>query len=239
MIKSILFSSFILIFLFASCQEKTKPKVSYDKTTKLTAAAKNDTLQIKVADLPINFEGTNFLIFPVGNLNSNDVISKYESGSRGDYDQSFNISNYNDNQITGYLQNIVFQEMGSDSIKNLSPKPLMIETVTYLKTVADKSGQQLLVYTLADADTNNDSKLDGNDIKSLYISTISGSRFNKLSRELNELLDWTLIESKNLLYFRTIEDTNKNGKFDKNDTVHYNYVSLSSKDWKVFEYNPI
>jgi enoyl-[acyl-carrier-protein] reductase (NADH) len=231
----------ILLFsflLFVNCgNEVKKPKVSYTKDAK--AKTKVDTTEIKIADLPINFEGTNYLIHPIGDLNNYEGASKYDSGSRSDYNQNFKVSNYNDFQITGYLKDLEFQEIGTDSVHSLSMKPMMIESATYLKSIADKSGQQLILYTLADTDSNNDMKLDENDIKSLYISTIAGLKFTKLSADFRELLDWNLIESKNLLYFRTIEDTNKNGKFDKNDTLHYHYLSLSAKDWKVLEYYPI
>ncbi|MFM2370144.1 MAG: hypothetical protein RL619_2465, partial [Bacteroidota bacterium] len=54
-----------------------------------------------------------------------------------------------------------------------------------------------------------------------------------------ELIDWNLIESNNRLYFRTVEDTNKNGQFDKMDVVHYNYVDLSNKEWKIISYKPV
>ena len=151
----------------------------------------------------------------------------------------FRISNYSENEITGYLRNFKFQEIGSDSIKSLTDKTVLIQTATYLKTVSDKSKQQIMVYTLSDMDTNKDGKLDSNDIKSLYISEISGNRFTKISSDFQELIDWNLIESKNRLYFRTIEDTNKNGEFDKNDIVHYHFLDLTSKDWKVLDYNPI
>jgi hypothetical protein len=73
----------------------------------------------------------------------------------------------------------------------------------------------------------------------LYISDISGNRFTKLTPDLDELIDWNLIEANNHLYFRSIEDTNRNGKFDKNDVVHYNYVDLNDKKWKVNSYKPI
>ncbi len=87
--------------------------------------------------------------------------------------------------------------------------------------------------------TNRDAKLDANDIKSLYISTISGANFKKLSATMQELIDWNLVESKNRLYFRTIEDTNQNGQFDKNDRINYNYVDLLSPDFTIESYDPI
>ncbi len=235
----LLFAS-ILVILLSSCgNEVQKPKLSYDKDAKAKAAAKVDTTQIKIADLPINFEGTDYLIHPIGDLNSYESGSKYESSLRGEYQGNFKVSNYNDFQITGYLKDLEFQKIGSDSVRSLSVKPVMIESATYLKSLADKTGNQIILYTLSDTDSNNDMKLDEDDIKSLYISTSSGDRFTKLSADLRELLDWTIIESKNILYFRTIEDTNKNGKFDKNDTLHYHYMSLLAKEWKVLEYSSI
>jgi hypothetical protein len=53
-----------------------------------------------------------------------------------------------------------------------------------------------MVYTMFDADTNRDGKLDSSDIKSLYLSEISGKRFTKVSMDLQELIDWNLIDSK-------------------------------------------
>jgi hypothetical protein len=88
-------------------------------------------------------------------------------------------------------------------------------------------------------DTNKDVKLDDNDIKSLYLSEVSGSRFTKISLDLQELIDWKLMESNNRLYYRTIEDTNKNGAFDKKDKLHYYFIDFKNKDWKSQEYNPI
>ncbi|MCF6132992.1 hypothetical protein [Flavobacterium wongokense] len=227
----------ILVVLFAACkkEEADKPKVIYEDTAKSKPTAPIDTTQIEVADLPINMEGTNFLIHPIG------VVSGSGKGikSSSDSEQSFTVSNYGEYQITGYLKNLKFQEIGKDSIYALTDKQVLIETATYLKTFADKSKQQFLVYSLADMDTNKDGKLDSNDIKSLYISTISGQKFTKLSPDLQELIDWKIIESKNMLYFKTIEDTNKNGEFDTEDKLQYHFVNLLDKDWKVVAYKPI
>jgi len=231
----------LAVSFMASCKKEAseKPKVSYDTSAKAKTPQKIDTTQIEIADLPLQLQGTNYLIFPVGDLNIYGGSSKgYESSSNAN-DIRFRISNYSENEIAGYMRNLKFQAIGSDSITALTDKPIMIQTATYLKTVADKTKQQILVYTLADMDTNKDGKLDPSDIKSLYLSEISGKRFTKVSVDFEELIDWNLIESSNRLYFRTIEDTNKNGEFDKNDVLHYHYIDLSEKEWKVSDYNPV
>jgi len=234
-----IFFATIAVLLAVSCKKEApeKPKVSYDNTEKPKTAAKIDTTQIAIADLPVQMQGTNYLIFPVGDSNIYGGSARESSTAANDV--RFKISNYNENEIAGYLRNVKFQEVGSDSIRALTDKPVLIQTVTFLKSVADKTKQQILVYTLADMDTNKDGKLDASDIKSLYLSEISGSRFTKISTDFQELIDWNLIDSKNRLYFRTIEDANKNGEFDKNDILHYHYVDLSDKQWKVSDYNPI
>ncbi len=231
----------VTIITLASCKKEVaeKPKVIYDKNKKNKVSPKLDTTQIAIADLPIQMQGSNYLIFPIGDLNifGGGSKSSYESSSVNDV--RFRISNYSENEITGYLRNLKFQEIGSDSIKSLTKKTVLIQTATYLNTISDKSKQQLMVYTLSDMDTNEDGKLDSNDIKSLYISEDSGNRFTKISTDFQELIDWNVVESTNRLYFRTIEDTNKNGEFDKNDIIHYHYLDLTSKDWKALDYNPI
>jgi hypothetical protein len=230
----------ISLLLLASCKEETeKPKVIYDASKAGRELTKVDSTQIKIADLPIQMEGTNYLIHPVGDLNVYEKGSKNKYGSSSVNDVSFTISNTSEYEITGYLQNIKFQRVDSDSIKALTDEPVLIQTVSYLKTVADRTKNQIMVYTMYDMDTNKDGKLDTSDIKALYLSKIGGDKFTKISTDLEELIDWNLIESKNRLYFRTVEDTNKNGKFDSKDVVHYNYINLASKEWKIESYNPI
>ncbi|MFZ4105083.1 hypothetical protein [Flavobacterium sp.] len=231
------------VALLVSCnQEKATPKVSYDTNAMAKPVAKTDTSSIKVADLPINFTGTNILIHPIGDLSiySRDKNVAYDSSSyKSESQQSFTVSDNNQYEITGYLQNIKFQEIGKDSIKSLTNKKILIETATYLKNTADKTKKQFLVYTLTDADTNKDGITNSNDIKSLYISAINGDNFTKLSQDFQELINWNCMESTSRLYFRTIEDINKNGAFDKEDKVHYHYLDLLSKEWKAQEYFPV
>ncbi|ESU22815.1 hypothetical protein FEDK69T_17180 [Flavobacterium enshiense DK69] len=233
------YSVLVLLALLASCKgEAEKPKVIYEgeKNTPEKTVVK-DSSQIKIADLPIYMEGSKYLIHAIG-----DVRVSAEGGSYGSSktnSMSYAISNYNRFELTGYFENLKFQHIDSTDLRPLTDKAVQIQTATYLNTIYDKSKQQILVYSLVDSDTNKDGKLDANDIKALYISTMSGQKFTKLSTELQELIDWSVVEVQNRLYFRTIEDINKNGAFDKNDKVNYHFVNLLSKDWAVETYEPI
>ena len=225
------------MFLFSCKKEVETPKVIYENPSKVVIVPIDDTTKIEVADLPIQMDGTNFLLFPIGKLSVSD--KNYDSSSRGGNQLNYKVSNYSEYQITGYLRNLKMQQIGKDSIRTLTDKDIVIHSITYLKSIADKTKQQILVYVIEDMDTNKDLTLDDNDIKCLYLSDVSGNRFIKVSADFQELIDWNVVESINRLYFRTIEDTDKNGKFDKKDKLHYHFIDLSNKVWKSNEYNPI
>lgn len=235
--KYTFYIALVLGLTIISCkkEEAPKPKVIYQDTSKAKTEVPEDTTQIEIADLPITMEGTNYLIFPIG------TISGDKKGIKSSYDSNsgYTVSNYSEYQITGYLKNLKFQEIGKDTIYALTDANVLIETATYLKSTADKTKKQLMVYSVADMDTNKDNKLDNNDIKSLYLSEISGKNFTKISVDFQELIDWNVVDSRHRLYFRTIEDTNKNGAFDKEDRLHYFYLDLLGKEWKAVEYQPI
>ena len=229
----------ILSILFVSCKDEAeKPKVIYEDAKTVVKEIVKDTTQIKIADLPIYMEGSNCLIHPIGDYRIYDRNSKMSYGATSG-EGSFTISNTSEFEITGYLSDLKFQAIGSDSLKSLTDKPILIQRATYLKGKFDNSKQKFMIYVLSDSDTNKDGKLDSNDIQSLYISQLTGERFTKLSVAFQELLDWNFIEIQNRLYFRTIEDINRNGEFDKSDKIYYQFVNLSINDWKVESYLPI
>lgn len=226
-----------VISLLVSCKKEEQPKVIYEQEKVVVPEVKKiDTTQIKIADLPILMEGTKYLIHPIGDVRVYDIPSKY--GTSKVNQVSYAISNYNRFELTGYFQNLMFQHVDSVALHPLTEVVMQIQTATYLNTIADKTKKQILVYSVFDEDTNRDGKIDSKDIKSLYISNIDGSNFKKLSEELHEVLDWSVIESQNRLYFRTIEDINKNGAFDKKDNVNYYFLELDKEKWEINSYNP-
>lgn len=226
---------------FVSCKEDVqKPKVIYDEAASGKGRSKKiDSTEIKVADLPVHMEGTKYLIHPVGDIRVYDDSNRSYGTSRTNGNVSYAISNYNRFEITGYFENLKFQHIDSTALRSLTDKKVQIQTATYLNTIADRYKKNILLYTLVDADTNQDGKVDGNDIRSLYISDAAGKGFKKLSQDAQELIDWNLIDAQGRIYFRTIEDINKNGAFDKNDRVHYHFVNILNADWTVADYEPV
>lgn len=234
--------STLLVLCFAalaavSCrkEEKPKPKVIYENKADEQKDVKPDSAQIKVADLPVHMEGTKYLIHPIGDIRVYDDKARSYGSSRTN-NVSYAISNYNRYELTGYFENLKFQHIDSTALYPLTDKHVQIQTVTYLNTITKR---QVLVYSMVDSDTNKDKKIDLNDIKSLYISDVSGRNFHKLSLDMQELLDWNIVEAQNRLYFRTIEDINQNGAFDEKDKVHYHFVDLLSADWATTDYEPV
>ena len=236
--KTALYTLLIALAVVSCREEREKPKVTY-KENKKAATARIDSTDIEVADLPILMEGTKYLIHPVGDIRIYDDSNRSYGSSRTNSSASYAISNYNRFEITGYFANLKFQHVDSTAMVKLTDKPVQIQTATFLTTIAQQYKKQLLVYTLVDADTNQDSKMDANDIRSLYISDISGKGFKKLSADMQEVIDWNIIEAQGRLYFRTIEDINKNGAFDKNDAVHYHYATLNAAEITVSDYEPV
>ncbi len=236
-----LVASIFFVVLFFSCKgQEEKPKVIYKdevKTSEQQEVVKEKTEDIRIADLPLVVGSSPYLIHPVGEVRVYASPSKYGTSKVSQF--SYTVSNYVPFEITGYLENLMFQHKDSTDIRPLTTKTIQIQSVVYLNTMAEKIKKNILVYNVFDADTNRDGKIDSNDIKTLYVSRGSGKDFKKLSPYLQELLDWTVIEVQNRLYFRTIEDINKNGAFDKNDNVNYFYLDLTDPSWEVKSYDPL
>jgi hypothetical protein len=80
------------VLLLASCKkEEEKPKVIYDTINK-KRISKVDSTQVAISDLPIQMEGTDYLIHPVGDLRVYERGSKARYGSSSVIDLSFTIS---------------------------------------------------------------------------------------------------------------------------------------------------
>lgn len=234
-----IFTMLLLGSLIVSCKkDEETPKVIYKAEKENVDFQKIDSTEIKIADLPILFKGTDYMLHPVGDVRVYSTgNSKY--GSSKTKHISYKVSNYSSPEITGYLSNVMFQHKDSLDLKPLTQNKMQIQSITFLDEFALKTGKKILVYSLVDKDTNRDGKYDLNDIKALYISNANGTNFTKLTPDFQELLDWEVVSENNRLYFRSIEDINKNGEFDSDDTINYYYVDLNQPTWELQTYAPL
>ena len=223
-----------LVLFIMSCDEKPQT-ISHDDS--ITTEIKKDSSKIEIADLPILIDSTDYLIHPVGHITEyNSKFSNYKK--RRDY-TSYSVSRYNNFSISGDFSALKFQHINSEQLTTLTDDIIAITSVHFLEDIRQQTGLQFLVYTIRDADTNKDSKLDFNDTETLYISTIDGKNLKKLTPEFAQIVDWKVIPKQNRLYFKSISDTNKTGEFDKNDKVNYQYVNLADESLSVINYNPL
>ncbi|MBC5993271.1 hypothetical protein [Pontibacter cellulosilyticus] len=231
----------LLLALNTSCSDP-KPKVVYDDAQEIAETENqilDDSTSIAVASIPIHFDSTFYLIHPIGQYSPNkrgaDIyMSSYESGNSG-----IAVAYRNNQEISGNFDNVKFQHVDSASFTSLTKRQIKIRSITFLRSIFESTKNQLLLYSLTDKDTNKDRKLDTDDIESLYISSINGHNLQKLSPDLQELVDWQIIDVQKRIYFITSEDIDKNGEFNKNDQLHYFYVDLGGKSFDVVEYYPL
>lgn len=232
----------VLAILLTACKadEPTQPKVAYDPKDKTIEATvpEMDTTQIEISDLPVSLTGTDYILHPIGNYRVIETRQKNGYASSAQDRGSFTIANYRDFELTGFLTNIKVQKRNSDTLIALFKKPVFIQSATYLSELSDKT-VPAMVFTLSDLDTNKDGKLDTNDVKTLYIGCLNAERLVKITPDYHELIDWNYMPALQRLYFRSIEDTNKTGAFDKDDLIHYYYIQLNTNSWEAKEYFPV
>lgn len=235
-LKLIAGAGLILIF---SCTEQ--PRINYDKMNDTTATHHNvsmDTTTMLVAGLPQKFDSIDVLLFPVVAVDLADEggYGKFRSGSYSD--AGIASGYFSQNELSGNFANIVFRDKSGEERK-LTDKNIRIAKVTFLNEIFSKTKKAYLLYVVYDSDTNGDNALSRSDLEALYISKTDGTDFKKLSGELRQFYDYNVIEDTKRVYFRTLEDVNKDGMLNNTDKFHYYYIDFSSQDYTLTEFNPL
>ena len=225
--------------LFCSCGNERR-KINHEAvdTTSVVDDGIKDTTKILVSELPVKFDSTDVLLFAIGlvDLQERGGYSKIGSGS---YSSSDIASSYFDSDnLIGNFINIVFQDKYGNE-KKLADKKIKIRSVNFVRDIFKKTKIGYLLYSISDRDSNGDKELDHSDLEALYISKIDGSDFKKLTKELHEFYDWSLIKGENRIYYRTLEDKNKDGELNNKDKFHYYFIEFSADKYSVTEYNPV
>jgi hypothetical protein len=232
---------FLIGALLSGCGE-SKPKIDYNgkvDTTSVLDDQIKDTTKILVSELPVKFDSTDVLLFAIGLVDLQErggYLSKAGSGWHSGSETTFN--NSERDYLVGNFINIVFKDK-SEQENRLTDKKIRIQSVNFLREVFRKTKHAYLLYTIYDRDTNGDKELNQSDLKALYISNSDGTNFTKITKELHEFYDHNFIKDENRIYFRTLEDKNKDGELNNKDRFHYFYIDFNAETYKVIEHNPL
>lgn len=226
--------------LLLSCRQE-RPKINYQEaidTTSVIDDSLKDTTKILVSELPVKFDSTDVVLYAIGLVDLQErggySVIKPDSYS----DQEMASSYFNQDNLMGNFINIVFQDK-SGKERKLTDKKIRIRRATFLREIYKHIGTGYLLYSVSDRDSNRDKQLTHSDLEALYISKLDGTDFKKLTKELHEFYDWRLIKGENRIYFRTLEDINKDGKLTNQDKFHYYYINFSGDTYSVTEHNPV
>jgi hypothetical protein len=233
----------IIISVFtvlSNCNTRDARKINHEIKIDTVATVDDrieDSTKVLVSDLPIKFDSTNVLIHTVGLVEINKLgrNNKYSSSSYGGSD----IGNryFNSDNFSGEFINIIFEDEAGKRL--LSKNKITINKGVFLSQIFNDTKRGYIIYSVYDRDTNGDNKLDSDDVESFYISTLDGYHFTKLTKELHELYDYRLIKGENKLYYRTLENIDKDGKLTSNDQFHYYYLAFTKDGYSNNEYNPL
>ncbi len=235
----------IVCLMQISCFQK-HPKIDYSTKNDSITLNKvvNDTSKVLIAELPVYFDSTDILVHPIGmetiEKKQSNRMMDMDSYSKSEYrNPGFNVYAMQADYITGNMMNLVFENIKSGNQRLLTNKVINISSVQYLRELSHKIKRDYVIYTINDKDMNNDGKLNDLDINSLYISKLDGTEFNKISNQYHEYKGGKLIIQELRYYYRTIEDINKDGLFNKEDKYHYFYIDFTINPYKNVEYFPL
>jgi hypothetical protein len=186
-----------------------------------------------VAHLPVHIDSTKYLLHPIGELS--DESSGYYSSNASSGGSVYSSSD----EIHGQLSNIKFQQLDSEEMVALTSVRVRIYSVQFLRGIFENTGKQFLLYELLDKDSNDDDKLNGEDVRSLYLSGINGENFRKLTPEGQHFTAHNTVDEMNRVYFKSMEDSNEDGRVENNEPAHLFYIDLAAEAPKVVEYYPL
>lgn len=246
---------FIAIGLLASCSDDQKqPKANYDKNSTTypsdSASIFSDTTKTQIANLPISFDSTDVLLHISGFINTEELNKSFKNristsmGKSSDkYDETHfytnEYQNSNSDYIGGWFSNIYFDDLSSNKQHLLTQQALFISDAYYLRKLGENKKKHYIIYSVYDKDSNKDNIINKKDVLSKYISKLDGNDFKKITPEGHDFIKGVFEEKSNRYYFITIEDTNKDGFFDKEDKYNYFYIDFSDETYFINTYNPL
>ncbi len=223
-----------------SCTRNT-PKIDYNVEVDTVATPDDiirDTTKLLASELPARFDSTNVLIYAVGLVDLEEKGGYRKIGS-GSYSGSSGSGSYfHGDDLSGRYVNLVFEDE-TGARRMLTTSKMTITGSIFLRRIFNKTKRKFLLHFVYDRDTNGDGVFDGRDLEALYLSNIDGTSFRKITKELHEFYDYRILKDDSILYFRTLEDLNKDGKLNNKDRFHHYRLDLGNDEMHIEEYDPL
>ena len=206
----------LVILLLSGC---TKPhQVIQQVTAKEHEHAGDENIKL-IAELPVKIDSSDYLVFPVTALNSGKRTSKV----------SYTITKYYEN----YYENFIFQNTKNGETHFITEKPVKIISYQQLKN-ENNNPDKVLIYEVIDNLRPNDPERP--EITSLYLSSIDGKTFTRVSKEKHDVRNWVYIPQLKKVFFNTVVDKNNDNQFDEKDEYSTYQVSIETfKPIKILE----
>lgn len=226
--KHILFV-FLFTGLMFSCSGKNRQVVLDESPAESLSMDSlfDDTTKVLNVYLPALIDSTNQIL----------VHEIYVSNGK-DMDASFSLKRGKSYESPN-LVNLIFEDIINNKTYLLTNNQLKITSYDVINQLKGRIGKKYILYRVIDKDYNKDGILDGRDIGSLYISNIDGTAFTKITKDNEDLKNSEWMFPLNRYYFRTMEDSNKDGYIDFKDKVHYYYIQFDEQGYQTAEYSPL
>ncbi len=233
---------FIGTIIIWSCN-RNESRIVYNESDKNIQTQDNTNPENKIfkkliADLPFTFDNLDFLYFPIGEIKESSktkirsLSSSYSNSSR-----SYSLGYISGREVNSNLDNIMIRPKNGSTFKLLTRSEIKIKSLNYLYSIDTTHNISTFLYKIIDSDSNKDGIINDDDLIGLYSSKSDGDEFTRISPKNQQLIDWKTIDVQGLLYFRTIEDTDKNGKFNAHDRVNLYEYNLLKKDFVKLIFN--
>lgn len=236
-LKKMKYTFLILFFIFLiACGDSPRsPEVVYPENSVDSTDTSTTILEPIGKNLfmgfPFAFDSTSLYIHTVKNtydLNGNDNY-KLRSGSDSyDYGYDNNPRYRGTDEISGWFYNFLFQEAISETLRPITNKDFRFSRMEIIRDTINKQAIHTLLLNVYDKDSNRDKFLNRNDLLSYYVADVTGKDLRKISPKGHLPQRYSYDKRLKRLYFSTIEDTNKNGKFENNDPRHQYYYSIET-----------
>ncbi len=229
----------VVIFLFSCGSKHQTPEVVYpnNMTDSTHTASELDPISRNLfMDFPFAFDSSSLFIYPVRNTHDSRGSDNKNNKISSDFMNSYQYSDWaemSQSGASGWFYNFLFQDENTQDLRPITDKDIRFSEMIIIRDSVSQQAVHTLLLKVYDKDSNQDKLLNREDLISYYVADVNGKNLRKISPEGHLTSGHIYRKRLKRLYFRTIEDIDKNGIFEKNDPRHQYFYSI--KTGKVTE----